>query len=103
MVSLIYSTVGNVDAAKRIARSLVEEHLVACVNILPSVTSVYRWKGKMEEDTECVLIAKTVEKKVEQAIQKIRSLHPYEIPDIVAVPVTSGLKEYLAYIEDETR
>ena len=103
MVSLIYSTVGNVDDAKRIARTLVEEHLVACVNIFPSVTSVYRWKGKMEEDTECVLIAKTVDKKVEQTIQKIRSLHPYEIPDIVAVPVTSGLKEYLAYIEDETR
>jgi periplasmic divalent cation tolerance protein len=103
MVSMVYSTVGKMTDAQRIARVLVDEQLVACVNIIPSITSIYRWNGKREEESECILIAKTVEKKVEKTIQKIRSLHPYEVPDIVVIPILTGLKEYLDYIEDETQ
>ncbi len=103
MIVCIYSTIGTLTDAQRIARVLVEHHLVACVNIIPSVSSVYRWKGKIEEEHECVLLAKTTEKKADAAVQKIRSLHPYELPDIVVLPITAGLQPYLSYIEDETR
>jgi periplasmic divalent cation tolerance protein len=102
MVSIIYSTTDTVDTAKTIARLLVKEKLVACAHIIPRIESVYRWQGKIEETTECVLLAKTTDRNVEKAIQKIRSLHPYEIPEIIVFPPIGGLKEYLDYIEMET-
>lgn len=103
MVVAIYSTMGNTEDAKKIARSLVEEKLVACVNIIPKIESVYRWQGKIEEDDECVLIAKTTDKNVDKTIQKIQELHPYDLPDIVVLPIIGGLKEYLNYVKDETK
>jgi len=103
MIVAIYSTTGNIEDAKKISRSLVEEKLVACVNIIPKIDSVYRWQGKIEEDSECVLIAKTTDKNVDKAIQKIKKLHPYDVPDIVVLPIINGLKEYLNYVEDETK
>jgi periplasmic divalent cation tolerance protein len=102
MVSIIYSTTGSVEEARKIARILVEEKLVACVNIIPNIESIYRWEGNIEEDKECVLLAKTTDKNVDKAIQRIKTLHSYEVPDIVAIPVTHGFKEYLDWVEDET-
>ena len=102
MSMMIYSTIGTVEDAKKIARALVEEQVVACVNIIPKVISIYRWKGTVEEDDEVILIAKTTDNNVELAIHKIQELHPYEVPDIIALPVVNGLKKYLQYIEDET-
>ena len=102
MVSVIYSTTGTIEDARRIAHALLKEKLVACVNIIPKIESIYRWQGKIEESNECALIAKTTERNVEKAIQKIRSLHPYEIPEIIVFPPVGGLKEYLAYVEEET-
>jgi len=103
MVSIVYSTMGNVETARKIARVLVEKKLVACVNIIPRIESIYRWKGSVETDNECILIAKTVDKNVENTIQKIQELHPYDLPDIISFPIVKGLKEYLDYIEDETK
>jgi len=102
MVSIIYSTTDTIDTAKSIARSLVKEKLVACVHIIPKIDSIYRWHGKIEETNECVLLAKTTERNVQRAIQKIRSLHPYEVPEIIVLPPIGGLKEYLDYVEEET-
>jgi len=102
MVSVVYSTIGTLEDARKIARALVKEKLVACVNIIPKVDSIYRWQGKIEEGSECVLLAKTTERNVERTIQKIRELHPYEVPDIIVFPPVGGLNEYLAYVEDET-
>jgi periplasmic divalent cation tolerance protein len=102
MVSVLYSTIGTIEDARRIAHALIKEKLVACVNIIPKIESIYRWQGHIEESTECVLLAKTTEQNIEKAIQKIRSLHPYELPDIIVFPPVGGLKEYLAYVEDET-
>jgi len=102
MVSIIYSTIGTIENARTIARALVKEKLVACVNIIPRIESVYRWQGKIEEGDECVLIAKTTEKNVEKTIQRIRTLHSYDVPDIMVFPPVGGLKEYLKYVEDET-
>lgn len=102
MVAVIYSTIGDMKDARRIANTLVEEQLVACVNIIPTIESVYRWKGKIENDEEVVLIAKTTDKNVKKTIQRIKSLHTYELPDIIVLPIIGGLKDYLDYITDET-
>ncbi len=102
MVSIIYSTTDTIETAKTIARSLIKEKLVACVHIIPKIESIYRWQGKIEEANECVLLAKTSERNVQKTIQRIRSLHPYEVPEIIVLPPVGGLKEYLHYIEAET-
>jgi len=102
MVSIIYSTTDTLDSAKTIARALVKEKLVACVHILPKIESIYRWQGKIEEANECVLLVKTSDRNVQNTIQKIRSLHPYEVPEILVFPPVGGLKEYLDYVDEET-
>ena len=102
MVAVIYSTMGSIQDARRIATTLVEEQLVACVNIIPKIESVYKWKGKIEMDDEVVIIAKTTDKNVKKTIQKIKSLHSYDLPDIIVLPIIGGLKDYLEYIADET-
>ena len=101
MVAVIYSTIGDIKDARRIAHTLVEEQLVACVNILPNIESVYKWKGKIENDEECVFIAKTTDKNAKKTIKRIKSLHPYELPDIIVLPIIGGLKDYLDYIANE--
>ena len=102
MVAVIYSTIDDVKAARRIAHTLTEEQIVACVNIIPDIESVYRWKGKIEESMEVIILAKTVDENVKKAIERIKQLHPYEVPDIIVLPIIGGLKDYLDYINNET-
>ena len=102
MVSIIYSTTSDIEEARKIGRILVEEKLVACVNIFPKVESIYHWKGNVEEDNECVLLAKTTVKNIDKTIQKIKELHSYDVPDIIAIPIIQGFKKYLEWIKDET-
>jgi len=102
MVAVVYTTIDNIQDARRIAKTLVEEQLVACVNIIPNIESFYKWKGKIEEDNELVLIAKTVDDNIKKTISRIKELHSYELPDIIVLPIVGGLKEYLDYIVNET-
>ena len=102
MVAIVYSTIDDIKKARRIANTLVEEQLVACVNIIPNIESIYKWKGKIEMDKECVLIAKTVDNNIKKTIDRIKSLHSYELPDIIVIPIIGGFKEYLDYIANET-
>ena len=102
MVAVIYSTIDDFKKAKEIADTLLEEKLVACVNIIPNIHSIYRWKGKIENSKECIIIAKTVDKNISRSIQKIKSLHTYELPDIIVLPIIDGLKKYIEYITNET-
>jgi len=102
MVAIVYTTIDAIQDARRIANTLVEEQLVACVNIIPKVESIYRWKGNIENDEEIVLIAKTTDANVKKTIQRIKQMHSYELPDIIVLPIIGGLKDYLNYIENET-
>jgi periplasmic divalent cation tolerance protein len=102
MVAAIYTTIDDIKTARRIAQKLTEEQLVACVNIIPNIESVYRWKGKIENSNEIVLIAKTVDQNVKKTIQRIKQLHKYDVPDIIVLPIIGGLKDYLDYISKET-
>jgi periplasmic divalent cation tolerance protein len=95
---IVFTTSPDTDTARRIARALVEEGLAACVNILPTMHSVYKWKGRIEEADEQLLIIKIVAVHFAQVRDRIRALHPYELPEIIAVPVADGLPEYLAWL-----
>ena len=100
---LIFSNCGSADEASRIARHLVETELAACVNILPAVQSVYRWKGAVEEATEWTLLIKTRRGLFDAVRQAVRSLHSYEVPELIAIPIVQGLEEYLGWIDESTR
>ncbi len=98
-VLLVLSTCPDKNCAEKIARSLVGEGLAACVNISPQITSVYTWRGETESAEEVLLLIKTSARRYAQLQQAVRSLHPYELPEIIAVPVTQGLPEYLDWVE----
>jgi len=102
MVAVVYTTIDSEQDARKIAHILVEEQIVACVTIIPNVESIYRWKGNIEEEKEFILLAKTVDDNVKKAIKRIKEFHTYDLPDIIALPVTAGLEEYIEYIDRET-
>ena len=99
---LIYVTAPGEDEAASIARALVDERLVACVNIIPAVRSIYRWQGTVEDEKETVLIMKTVDAKVSAVTQKIKSLHSYDCPCVVALDIDGGNDDFLEWIAGET-
>ncbi len=99
---LAISTCGSAEEARKIAQAVTEECLAACVNIVPGITSVYRWKGEVEEAQEFLLIIKTRTRLVPDLQQRLQELHSYEVPELITVPVTGGLPAYLAWIGEET-
>jgi periplasmic divalent cation tolerance protein len=90
------------DVALKIARALIERKLAACVNILTECTSIYRWQGKLETATEVPLMIKTRAAIYDDVEAAIKSLHPYELPEIIAVPIERGLSDFLEWINAET-
>ena len=99
---LVISTLTDIDKAKLLAHQIVGERLVACCNIVPGITSIYRWQGELSEDQECLLIMKTVKSRYQQLEEFIRKHHPYDTPELLALPVTTGLEEYLSWVIKET-
>ena len=96
-------TCPDAASARRIADALVESRLAACVNVLPGITSVYRWQGKVEQADEVLLVAKTVRARLDALTRQVQALHPYELPEVVAVEISGGLPAYLDWIAAETR
>src|SRR3954469_18122337 len=96
-VLLALSTFPDLDTARRIVRALVEARLVACGNIIPQVESIYRWRGEIETSNEVVALFKLPAKTYSAFESKLKELHPYEIPEIVALDVARGLPEYLRW------
>ena len=102
-VLLVLTNCPDVEVADRIARTIVEQRLAACVNRLARVESVYRWQGTVERATEVPLLIKTTRERYAEIEQAIRALHPYEVPEIIAMPVSAGLASYLRWVADETQ
>jgi periplasmic divalent cation tolerance protein len=88
--------------AEGLARALVEERLAACVNIIGGVHSIYLWEGRVADDEEALLVIKTREALFEQLSERVRELHPYSVPEVIAVPLTHGLKAYTDWMGDST-
>jgi periplasmic divalent cation tolerance protein len=101
-VAFVYVTTGNPDEAAILGRAVVGERLAACANVLPSITSIYRWEGKLEEAGETALILKTRVELIEPLTARIKALHSYECPCIVALPVAGGNPAFLEWICAET-
>ena len=99
---VVLSTCGSAEEAARLASRLVESRTAACVNILPGVSSVYRWKGAVEEAKEMLLVIKTRRPLLDRLMSELRVVHSYEVPEVVALPVVAGLDRYLAWIDEET-
>ena len=100
---LVITNVPDTACAREIARSLIGAHLAACVNILPAVQSVYCWQGAIEEANEVTLLIKTVQARYVELENVIKSAHPYEVPEIIALPIEAGLPAYLEWIVQETK
>ncbi len=98
---LIMNTCPDLKTARQIAENLINEKLAACVNIMPAGLSVYRWQGKVESAEENLLLIKTHEDKYPEVETMIQKLHPYELPEIIAVPITRGLPDYLSWLNME--
>lgn len=88
--------------ARRLARALVDRRAAACVNLVPGVRSVYRWKGRVEEARETLLVIKTAASRVPDLLAAVRELHPYDVPEGIALPVVEGLEPYLKWVEEST-
>ena len=103
MYALAYITTSGEEESKKIGRTIVEERLAGCVNIIPTIKSLYWWKGEIEEDSESILIAKTKVSNIENIIKRVKEIHSYENPAILAIPIIEGSKTYLDYLDGEIR
>ena len=102
-VVLVFSTFGSESTAQAVARTLVEEQLAACVNLVGPIQSIYRWQGEIQDDRETLAIAKTTDDKLEALRARLVQLHPYELPEVVALPVTGGHAPYLAWVTESVQ
>jgi periplasmic divalent cation tolerance protein len=103
MFYLVLTTTKARVEAERMAKKIVGEKLAACANVVPSISSTYRWKGKIERSRETLLLIKTSGEKLDKLIERIKELHSYEVPEIIAVPIERGLPEYLKWLKESLR
>ena len=101
--SIVLSTCANKREAERIAGRLISDRSAACVNIIDKITSVYRWKGKIEKDNECLLIVKTRADLVDRVEGTIDGFSSYERPEVIVIPIIDGSEDYLRWIDESTK
>ncbi len=99
---VVLVTAPTAEQAAALARALVDERLAACGNVLAGVRSVYRWEGSVHEDAEALLVLKTTRARFEALRERVIALHPYQVPEVLALPVEAGSADYLAWIAAET-
>jgi len=102
VVTLLTAAPGT-EEAKRIARALVSERLAACANIIPAVSSIYWWKGQVQEEQEAMLVIKTTAAQVNALEARLVELHPYDVPELLSIPVTGGYPPYIAWVGSEVK
>jgi periplasmic divalent cation tolerance protein len=100
---VVLVTTPSAEQAALLARSLVEERLAACGNVLPAIRSIYRWEGALHDDEEALLVLKTTRDRLEALREAVLRLHPYRVPEVLALPVEGGNAAYLAWIVEATR
>ena len=98
-----FSTIDSEKEALKIAKALVEAHLAACVNVVPKVISVYEWKAEICDETEVMLIIKTQQGRLEELKATLDEMHPYEVPELIVMPITDGLPDYLSWLLTNTK
>ena len=99
---LVLVTAPSAEKAAELARAVVEERLAACGNVVPGLRSIYRWEGKVQDEPEALLVLKTTRARFEALRDRVLALHPYEVPEVIALPVEAGSARYLAWIAAET-
>ena len=102
-IQLVYITTGDKTEARKIGTALIESRLAACINIIDQMNSLYRWEGQIQDDREVILIAKTTAENVPALKEKVKSMHSYECPCIVCLPVTDGYAPFLEWIREQVR
>ncbi len=102
-ICAVLTTVPDEGVAETLARTLVEEGLAACVNVIPGMRSIYRWEGALQDDSEVMLVIKSQQKRSQALAARIKDLHPYELPEVLVLPVCGGSPAYLDWIVTETR
>jgi periplasmic divalent cation tolerance protein len=102
-VMFVYATAGDAAEAKRIARRVVEERLAACANVIERVSSVYWWQGEVHEAGEAAIVLKSTGERVDALIARIKALHSYDCPAVVAIPVAAGFPGFLEWVAAEAR
>ena len=100
---VVFITAPNEEEGAGLARALVEESLCACVNIMPKVRSIYRWEGKVCDEPEVMMIAKTSSDMAAALVNRVRELHSYDLPEVICLPVATGSGEYLDWIDDSLK
>ena len=101
--TVVLVTAGNLEEARRIGDALVSQRKAACVNIVPGIVSLFRWEGKIEDDNESLLLIKTKAELLSEIVETVKSIHSYDVPEIIALPIIGGNEEYLNWIGEETR
>jgi periplasmic divalent cation tolerance protein len=99
---VVFVTVSSEEEGMKIARALVAKKLAACVNLVPGVRSVFRWKGEVKDEKELLLVVKTREPKLAHLVQAVKELHSYTVPETIALPILGGSEAYLAWLREET-
>ncbi len=99
---IVFVTAGSRQEAEKIANQLVDEELVACVNLVETVDSIYKWQGKVCREKETLMIMKSVKTRLEQLITRVKTLHSYEVPEVIAAPIVAGAEDYLKWVDEQT-
>ncbi|MBI5182560.1 MAG: divalent-cation tolerance protein CutA [Nitrospirae bacterium] len=100
---VIFVTTGTIDEARKIGKTLVEERLIACVNIIPLIESIFYWQEKVCNEKEALMIIKTRKPLIDDIIKRVISIHSYSVPEIIALPIISGSEDYIKWVKDVTR
>ena len=99
---IVFITASGEDEAAKISRALVEARLAGCVNIIKNIRSIYSWEGKIEDETEVLMIAKTQKHLFDPLMKKVKALHSYKVPEIIAMPIVDGSEDYLEWLRQVT-
>jgi periplasmic divalent cation tolerance protein len=99
---IVFMTASSEDEAAKIARALIEARLAGCVNIIKNIRSIYRWQGKIEDEKEVFMVAKTRQELFKTLMKKVKELHSYTVPEVIAIPIVEGSADYLQWLEEVT-